>query len=402
MLTYADAVAEILKLPVAPLPERIPLLDAAGRYLASETRAPWSLPTFDQSAMDGFAVYAEDLWRAAPSAEVRLRILGESAAGLPFTGDVPRGGAVRISTGAQVPSGMNAVVPIEISRVVEDEVGFAIPPRAEQFVRRAGTDVKEGEIIGAKGARITPGLTALLAFYNLVEVDVVVKPRVGILTSGDELRALGADLGPTQIVASSVYLLNQALEEFGAEARLFGIAPDHEDGFARLFREALAWSDVVVTTAGVSVGEHDVVGRVVEREGGSVNFWRVAVRPGKPMLVATFGEKTHFGFPGNPVSTACNLEVFLKPHLRRWFGVEPAVPPLEKVRLGAPCPRDRQRLFFVYAEIRVEAGERVLHPIPNQNSGNQLLPAKGHALAVVEAGAKDLAAGELVEVVVLS
>ncbi len=182
------------------------------------------------------------------------------------------------------------------------------------------------------------------------------------------------------------------------EARVFGIPRDEIDDYRQKFREALEWSDILVTTAGVSVGPHDLVGKVVAELAGQVHFHRVAVRPGKPMMVTTFGDKVHFGLPGNPVSTCANTEIFIKPFLRKTFGIEPVIAPMEKVALASDCQVDRRRLFFVYSELYIQDGERMIRPMDNQNSGNILNPALANALAVVEPGENTIPSGEKVDV----
>lgn len=401
LLEYAVALERILALPFDPGTGTIPLLQSTARILAGPVAAPWPLPRFDNSAMDGFAVRASDLESASGASPRALRIAGESAAGRPFEGIVPSPTAIRISTGAPVPDGVDAVVPVEQVRVERVTAYFAAPAKAGQFIRHRGADVREGQELFGAGTLITPEVLSFLAFYNLPSVTVFRRPRVGILTSGDEIVLHGAPLAAGQIVGSSVYYLEKALERCHCEARLFGVAPDDEALYRQRFAEALEWSEILVTTAGVSVGEHDVVGRVIESLGGEVLFWRVAVRPGKPMIVARFGGKIHFGFPGNPVSTCCNTEIFLKPFLRRAFRMEPAVRPRERMRLAAPCPRDRQRLFFVHGISAIENGDRVVRPLLNQNSGNILNPALANCLIVVEPGPDGINEGIGVEVIAL-
>jgi molybdopterin molybdotransferase len=395
ILSYTEALGRILRLELPLGVERAPLLQAGGRSLAAGLRAPWPLPRFDNSSMDGFALRASE-------ATTAMAIVGESAAGKSFHGTIPPGGAIRISTGAELPPGLDAVVPVEQSSVAADRVTFSGPVKSGQFIRWRGSDIQEGQELFGRGVRVTPEVMAFLASFNVTEVEVLRRPRVGFLTSGDEIKLLGSTLGEGEIIGSSIYYLQQELSHCGCEVRFFGIAPDEVSPYRRLFEEALDWSDIVVTTAGVSVGEHDVVGRVIEELRGEVLFWKVAVRPGKPMIVSKFGGKFHFGFPGNPVSTCCNMEIFLKPLLRKALAVSPAERPLERMTLTADCPRDRQRLFFVYGVYTVKDGGRVVHPLGNQNSGNLMNAALANCLIVVEPGSEPVRAGEVVNVMVLS
>lgn len=396
LLSYREALDRILALALPLRTERVPLLESAGRVLAAAIPAPWPMPRFDNSSMDGFALRAEGN-QAPPAVHT---VVGESAAGRRFEGSVGPGEAIRISTGAAVPAGLNAVVPVEVVRQLEGGLRIVLdqPARPEVFIRRRGSDVAEGQSLFGAGSVITPAVLAFLAGYNVAAVEVFARPRVAILTSGEELKPHGATLGPSDIVASSLYYLERELAACGCEPRLLPIAPDDPAAFTQLFADALQSADFVVTTAGVSVGEHDVVKQAIDALGGSVHFWRVGVRPGKPMVVATFGAVHHFGLPGNPVSTCCNVEIFLKPWLRRCFAMEPTELPLQAMRLATDCPRDRQRLFFVYANVRVVDGAAVVEPLPNQNSGNLLLAAMADALIVLDPGLDPARAGDMVQV----
>jgi molybdopterin molybdotransferase len=239
-----------------------------------------------------------------------------------------------------------------------------------------------------------------LASFNLPTVEVFVRPRVAILTGGNELKPLGGELGDDDLIGSSLYYLEEELKQCGCEPRQFGIAKDDLEDYMTRFAAALEWADLIVTTAGVSVGAHDLVGEVIERFSGHVHFWRVAVRPGKPMLVASYGSCHHFGFPGNPVSTCCNVEIFLKPFLRQAFGMAQPIAEVLPLRLAEPCPRDHARLFFVYSSIeRAEDGAQVVRPLPNQNSGNFSLCANANALIVSQPAPDPIPSGAAVPVI---
>ena len=394
MITYRQALDLILALPFDAGMEMCPLLDSVDRFLAEPVGAPWPMPRFDNSSMDGFAARAEDLHDATTDHPARLSIVGESAAGRAFAGEAAPRTAIRISTGAPVPPGYDAIIPIENARLVgERDVEFPAPAVAGRYIRRRASDVAEGQALFARGARVTPAVLAFLASFNIPAVRVARRPRVAILTGGDEIVAHGAPLGEGQIVGSSLYYLDAELRACGCEPRVFGIARDHLPDLRALFSEALAWGDILVTTAGVSVGPHDLMGRVVEELGGTTILHQVAIRPGKPMLVATYGAKVHFGFPGNPVSTCCNFEIFLKPFLRRAFGIEPTVRPTETRIAAGRFDADPRRLFFVYTIIDGDTAR----PLPNQNSANLLLPAMANALAIIKPG-DTVETGEAVEV----
>ncbi len=399
MLTYEEALRKILECPFTPTTERVPLMDSEGRYLSESIAAPWPLPRFDNSAMDGFAVHARDTREAGLTCPVTLDIVGESAAGAAFDGKCAEGSAIRISTGAEMPDHLDGIVPIEKCEVEGEKVKIFKAATSGQYIRRRGEDVAESHALFGVGTKVSPAVLSFLASYNIEDIPVFVRPKVAILSSGDEIRPFGSELTGSQIVGSSSYYLERELAACGCETRDFGISPDNVDAYTAMFEEALSWGDIVVTTAGVSMGEHDVVGNVTEKLGGELLFWKAAIRPGKPIMVTRFGDKIHFGLPGNPVSTCCNTEVFLKPFLRRAFNCEPYLVPRMNVKLADACPRDKSRLFFVYSLAYLEDGETFLRPLSKQSSGNLYNPAQANALAVIEPGDKDAPKKSMIEMI---
>jgi molybdopterin molybdotransferase len=401
MIPYSEARALVSTLPLRVRTESLPLLDAGGRILAEDVVAPWALPRFDNSSMDGFAVRSNDLAGACENAPVRLPVRGESAAGRPLHHPLAPGTAVRISTGARLPHDADGIVPVEQARVDGEAILVTAPVVPGRFIRRRGEDVAEGTRLFGPGTRLDAAPLAFLAMFNLPVLPVFVPPRVAILSSGDEVRLHGDPLGETDVVGVNVYYLERELRAFGCETRLMGIAPDDPAAFERLLDEALRWGDLVVSSAGVSVGEHDVVGRAVAALGGEVLFWGVSIRPGKPTLVARFDDRPLFAFPGNPVAVCCNTEVLLKPFLREKLAIMPADAPRLRVRLAVPCPRDAQRLFFVSARLEWRGGSPSATPLPHQSSGNLSNPANADALLVIEPGPEPVAAGQEVEALAL-
>lgn len=397
MISYEEAQKLLAAIDLPAGEEAVPLLEAGGRYLSRAPRAPFPLPRFNNSAMDGFVVRSAELPASLPA---ELPIGGESAAGHPFVGTAPPGVALRISTGAPMPEGFDTIVPVESTELVEGNphaVRIKDLPARGSHLRREGSDIAAGSELLPVGARLGGAQIALLAAFNIEQVTVWKRPRIGLLTSGDELIPLGGELAPSQVVASSRYYLEHELTACGAEVKSFGIAPDRLSEYEARFAEALAWSDLLITTAAASVGEHDHAGEVIARLGGHLHFWRVAVRPGKPMMLAQFDDKYQIGLPGNPVSTHCNTEVFIKPVLQRHFRGDNARNQRVPMRLVSDCPVDRARLFFVYAEARWGADGWAARPLANQNSGNLALPALANALIAVPPWMKPLPAGTMVE-----
>jgi len=396
MLTYRQALNRILDLPLTLRREMVPLLASSGRVLCDPVVAPWPLPRFDQSAMDGFALHSRE---TDPS---EFLIVGESAAGHPFHGTVGPGEAVRISTGARIPAGAESVLPRELAQEGgQGKVRASELPVRGNFIRFQGEDVAEGEALFEPGTRIDAPQLAFLSMFNLAELPVYAPPRIAILGSGDEVRPLGAPLRETDIVGSSLYYLSAELAAFGCEPRIMGISPDEPGAFRDLLEEALRWGDAVISTAGVSVGDHDVVGQALQAVDANVLFWRVAVRPGKPMMVAMARDKPVFGLPGNPVSTFCNTEIFIKPFLRQRMGIEPAEIGAQSLPLAEDCPRDGHRLFFVMAQCIPDGDSWRVRPLGHQSSGNLFNAARANAMIVLEAGPRPALRGEPVPVLPL-
>jgi molybdopterin molybdotransferase len=407
LATLEQARDQILTGIEAKPAETIALEEALGRVLAEPVVARLTLPPWDNSAMDGFAVRSADIAKARADAPVELAVAGEVAAGSAPAIELRPGTAQRIFTGAPIPPGADAVVPVEDTDAPPGsrDGGATLPSRVAIFaaplpgahVRRAGSDITSGDSLLQSGRRLRPAHLALAAAGGHWTLTVHAQPRVAVLATGDELAAPGAPLGPAQIPDSnSVGLVAQA-RECGAEARSFGIAGDRlEDVMARL-REAIAWADVVVVSGGVSVGAHDVVKDAFE-ELGQLELWRVAVQPGKPLAFGrTAGPRPVllFGLPGNPVSSFVTFELFVRPVLRRMAGCDDVIGrPMVRARLIEPVKKapDRRaflRVRLVGSEARLAGGQ-----------GSHVLSALAlaNALAIVPEGLSELPAGAEVDV----
>lgn len=315
-----------------PLPtEEVALEDAAGRVLADALTSKLTLPPFDNSAMDGFAVIAADVAAASKDAPVSLAVIGEAAAGRRASVAVTPGNAVRILTGAPLPEGADAVVPVEDT---DARLGVAdLPERvaiyAAKFVgahiRRAGSDLRRGDEILAAGTELSPQALTVAAAGGHARVTTYRRPRVALLATGDELVPVGDNLGEAQIPDSNSVGLAAQARELGAEVRSLGIARDTRSDVLDHLRQGLEWADVIVASGGVSVGAHDVV-KDAFAEIGRIDLWRIAVQPGKPLVFGSAGaagrerEVLMFGLPGNPVSSFVTFELFVRPVLRRMAG----------------------------------------------------------------------------------
>ncbi|HEX9243234.1 MAG TPA: gephyrin-like molybdotransferase Glp, partial [Anaeromyxobacter sp.] len=322
MLTPAAALSRILAVlaDVAPLPgERVPLAEALGRALAEDLVAATDLPAFDASTMDGYALRSGDARRAG----ARLPVAFEVFAGKPAPGPLPAGACCRIFTGAPLPEGADAVEPQEEVRRKGGAAVLARPAVRGRFVRRRGSDVARGTVAARAGSELDPGTIALAAGLGRPELAVHRRPRVAILPTGDEVVPVGTHPAPGQIVETNGHALAAAARAVGAEPILLPAAGDDP----RALRRALAATrgvDALVTTGGVSVGERDLVRAALAAAGARLDFWRVAMRPGKPFAFGRWGRTAVFGLPGNPTSALVTFELFVRPALRALAGLSGA------------------------------------------------------------------------------
>jgi len=386
---------------VVPLgSEEVPLREALGRFLAADVASAEDIPGFDNSAMDGYAVRSADVAAAAPGSPVRLHRVGESSAGHPASEELGAGEAIAISTGAAVPAGADAVVRVEdTSREGESVlVAAAVPPG--ESIRRAGEDVRAGDLVLGAGTRLGAAEIGALAAVGHPTAACARRPRVSLLLTGDELVEPGEPLGPGQIRDSNAYAVPPLAAAAGAEVVSVEIAPDDLDGTVAALDRALA-ADVVVACGGVSVGEHDHVRPALERLGVEQVFWRVSLRPGKPTYFgAGVGGKLVFGLPGNPVSAMVTFLLFARPALLAMQGGEPAAP-----RITAAIAEDYVKVEGRAEAIRVrlEAGERGWEATPTGPQGSHVLTSMigADGLAIVPTEVERLRAGDEVEVELL-
>ncbi len=375
--------------------EELPLADCWARVLAEDLVAPSDLPAFPSSAVDGYAVRAAD-------GGGRLEVVGESAAGRPFPGPLPGHAAVRILTGAVLPVGADCVVMVE--ETSEHDGWVEVPTRLEagRNFHRVGDDVRRGELVLQAGEVLGPAELGLAAALGFPRLRVHRRPRVALLTTGDELVEVGRTPGPGQIVDSNRWALLGALQEAGAEVSLLGIAPDDRVALRSLVQDALLDHDVLVSSGGVSVGSHDLVKPLLE-ELGEVHVGRVRLKPGKPFTFATLPEgRLAFGLPGFPVSSLVTFEVFVRPALRKMQGHRALQRPRLRVRLGYEAKAAGDRTEYQRVTLVREDGEFVARTTGSQSSSRLLSLAGAHALVRVPPGDRGIPAGAMVEAIVLS
>ncbi len=399
MLSPAAALKRVLDRMAAlgPLPpERVSLRDALGRALAEDLVAPRPLPPFDNSQMDGYALRAADARRAGARLRVSLEVLAGDAPGA----DLRPGTCCRIFTGAPLPAGADAV---EMQEQVARRGDWAVFRRAAEpgrFVRPAGADVREGAVALPRGSLVDPGAVGLAAGLGRSELLVHRRPRVALLATGSEIVPLGQPPGPGQIVDSNSHTLAAATLEAGALPQLAPLARDDRPSLAAALAAARG-TDVLVSTGGVSVGEKDLVRTALRAAGARLDFWRVAMRPGKPIAFGSLGRTAVFGLPGNPTSAWVTFELFVRPALRALAGLSGPGRPVLPARLGRAQEKPRQLTVYLRTRARLAGGEIWLDPLPTQQSGHLTSAVNVDALAVLPAGTARLARGAPVEALVL-
>lgn len=397
LLPVEEALARVLASAPEPAEiEAVPLRASAGRVLARPLAAKRTQPPFDTSSMDGYAVRVGDLTR--PKAV--LRVVGRSAAGHGFPGRVGPGEAVRIFTGAPLPEDADGIVPQEDAVAGDGVVVIGTPPEPGRFIRRRGLDFEAGQNLLGAGTRLDAGRIALAAAMGHAVVDVFRRPRVALLATGDELVWPGEPAHPDRIVASNAFALAAMVEAAGGEVVGLGIARDNLDDLARGVRGACeGGADLLVTLGGASVGEHDLVRPALAGLGMELGFWRIALRPGKPLLHGRLGRVVLLGLPGNPVSAiVCGL-LFVAPLVRRLHGdARAGEDPTEAAILGADLPANDGRQDYLRATL--EGGQAlVATALPAQDSSMLAALARSDALIVRAPHAPASRAGEACRII---
>lgn len=392
LLPVDEAIALVLKRVPAPVPEFVPLSEAAGRVLFEPLCARHDQPPFNASAMDGYAVRAADVIVGQS-----LRIVGMSQAGKGYDGQLGLGEAVRIFTGARVPSGADTVIMQEQAKARGSEVLFEAKARQGHSVRRMGNDFTAGQQLIDPGTLLSPFHLAVAAAANASRLPVAKRPTIALLATGDELVSPGSPLTADQIVASNSYALAPLLRPYAEDVVDHGIARDDRNELrSKLNTIFRAEPDVLITTGGASVGDHDIVQELLVELGVSLDFWRINMRPGKPLMFGTRGRTLVFGLPGNPVSALVTGLIFVKPALRHWLGYKPNT--VWRLPLAAATPPNTARRHFMRAQlVNTSDGPKAL-PISITDSGHTSSLAAADLLIVQPEGDSGQPAGAVVDV----
>jgi len=407
MLSVTEARERILSHFQTTAEEKIRLIECASRVLAADIIAAHDLPPFDNSSMDGFAIRADDSANATVP-RVTLNVVTDIPAGSTPTVTLARGQAARIMTGAQLPKGADAVIPVEDTDFHSRDAGTAAPQTVSftrkvqvgENVRPRGMDLRAGDLILNKGRRLKPQDLGMLAMLGVTQVQVHRKPRVALFSSGDELLEVDVPLTESKIYDSNSHTLAALIEGGGAEVMHLGIAKDTRESVESLLQKAVSEGvDLIVSSAGVSVGAFDFVKGVVESN-GRLDFWRVNMRPGKPLAFGDYSDIPFVGLPGNPVSAFVGFEVFVRPALERMGGQMDGTRLTVRVRCGEQIESDG-RESYLRAKIRIENGIHMADLTGHQGSGNLLSLVQANALLIIPAGVKCVPAGQEMEAILL-
>jgi molybdopterin molybdotransferase len=391
LMSVAEALRQVLEHAGPLSSETVRLADAYGRVLAADLSAQRTQPPVDVSAMDGYAVRAADV----KSAPARLRLIGEVAAGHPFAGTVGAGEAARIFTGGVVPPGADTIVIQENTTRDGDVVVLNQASGAGRHIRRAGLDFASGAVLLAKGRRLNDRDLALAAAMNHASLAVYRKPKLAVLATGDELVLPGTQPGVGEIVYSNGYATMALARREGCEVVDLGIAPDRlPETVAAVRRARDAQADILVTSGGASVGDYDMVQKALAAEGLKLSFWKVALRPGRPMMHGRLGPMHVLGLPGNPVSSYVCGVLFLVPLIRRLTGRADYEPRLEPAQLGCDLPENDERADYLRATLAPGLdGLPIATPCPLQDSSMLAPLAKADCLLIREPHAPAAKAG---------
>jgi molybdopterin molybdotransferase len=400
MISVDEALNRVLtRIPVLGL-EKVNIIGSLGRVIGEDIVAPRDIPPLDNSAMDGYAVRAADIKGASRDNPVFLEVIEDLPAGALPKGSLTRGQATRIMTGAPIPKGADSVVMVEDTEKAGQQVRIlqGVPPG--ENIRRAGEDVKKGDRVIPKGSVIRAAEVGMLASVGRASVYVHQRPVVAILCTGDELVDVDEEIADHKIVSSNSYTLSAQALECGALPLQLGIAKDKPEEIEAKFQQGLR-ADVILSSAGVSVGDYDLVKDVLGRIGFQLEFWGVAMRPGQPLAFGTTAGKPTFGLPGNPVSSMVSFEQFVRPSLLKMMGHKNLFRPVVEAVLKEEISKKAGRRYFMRARVSSEGGRYMVTTTGPQGSGILNSMVEANALLIVPEEVTDIKAGENVQVQIL-
>jgi len=401
MIEFEEALKIVLKETGVLGSERIFISEALNRVVYKDIYANTDIPSFDNAAMDGFAVINEDLLPLKNALPVRLKIVGDSP-----TGSIPkaikRGEAIKIYTGAPIPEGADTVIELELTKTNGDEVEFLVFKEKGANIRKKGEDIKKGDLLLESGKVLRGYELGILATHNIVTLDVYRLPRVGIFATGDEILDIGQEKTKDSEIRSANHLsIIGLLESMGIKPNFLGIVKDDKEAIKDVLKRIDEF-DVLISTGGVSVSDKDFTKEAVKELGFDVKFHKVAIKPGKPMLFAKKGDKLFFGLPGNPVSCVINFDVIVRASIKKMMGYKDIIKPFMRAKLIAPIKRkSADRLEFLRGILNLEQ-ELLVEALPKQGSHMLTEFRNANCYILVPKGVNKIEAGEFVDVIMFS
>jgi len=395
MLSVEEAQERVLAEIAVIGTERVAFTEALGRVLREDVIATADVPQADNTAMDGYAVRADDI--ANPP--VRLKVIEDLPAGTVATHRVEKGTAIRIMTGALIPDGADTVAHVEITDAGSDFVTINHTLKRGTNLRKRGEDMRAGEVVLADGTLIGPAEIGVLAGVQKSVVHVGRRPEVAIISTGDEIVDVDQPRPMGKVVNSNSYSLAALVRETGALPRMIGIVPDTREATIAAIESALE-SDCIISSGGVSVGAYDFVKDALDALGAETKFWQIAMKPGKPVVLSRVRGRVYFGLPGNPVSCMVSFILFIAPALRKAMGQKNAIfPPTVKTRLMGSLKSRGDRRNYLRVRVLARDGELLTYPMPSQGSGVSTSMVQANGLAIVETGITNVSAGESIATV---
>ncbi|MDC7287099.1 molybdopterin molybdotransferase MoeA [Blautia schinkii] len=400
-ITLEEARSILLSLPLERKTEYIPLEDSIGRVLTEDYHAPYMLPSFSKSPLDGYAFRSADTTEAKESAPVTLRIIEEIPAGEAPTKAIGPGEAAKILTGAPIPKGADAVVRYEDTRFTGETVTIFQSFKPDTNIIHAGEDVNAGALVANAGTVVTPALAGLFASLGIPRLHVYAVPKAALISTGNELVEVSKALSPGKIHNSSLYTLGGYIKQAGASLVFTGLARDCDEAIAAAIKTAASKADVVITTGGVSVGDYDRVRAALESLGAEILFWRLAIKPGAALIAALFDGRLILGLSGNPGSAATALNLLALPYIKKLRGMKDVLPPRTQACIKESFPKSSPCARYLRGSIVYENGTVLFTQTGSQ--GNNIISSfvNCSALAEIPAGSSPVPAGTMLDVYLL-